>query len=255
MITADLMGGLGNYMFQIGAASSLASEMGDDVEAIFDFSQAMQAHGSIYKYTSNILRNVNKGVVRYTNTYSEQPDWTHQEIPRIDSLKISGYFQSPKFLNREHALKLFSVDNESNKYITEKYHDLLEKNTVAIHVRRGDYTYLHHQHPVQSLEYYSSAIDMYHPDSIFVIFSDDIEWCKNVFIGDCFSFIEGEEDYIDMYLMSMCKHNIIANSSFSWWAAYLNTNKNQQVVAPSLWFGPALPLNTSNIYCKNWAIL
>ena len=86
----------------------------------------------------------------------------------------------------------------------------------------------------------------------FIIFSDDIKWCKNNFIGDKFTFIEGEKDYIDLWLMSLCNHNIIANSSFSWWGAWLNQNPNKKVIAPINWFGPEKKLNPKDIYCKNW---
>jgi hypothetical protein len=88
----------------------------------------------------------------------------------------------------------------------------------------------------------------------YVIFSDDIDWCKSVFgISEEIYYIEGEEDYIDLYLMSMCTHNIIANSTFSWWAAWLNKNPDKVVVAPKTWFGPAIQDKpTDNIIPLEW---
>ena len=89
----------------------------------------------------------------------------------------------------------------------------------------------------------------------FLIFSDDIVWCKNNFVGDKFIFIEGEEDYIDLWLMSLCNHNIIANSSFSWWGAWLNKNNNKTVIAPKNWFGPNKKLDPTDLYCKDWLVI
>jgi hypothetical protein len=88
----------------------------------------------------------------------------------------------------------------------------------------------------------------------FYVFSDDIEWCKNFFsdILD-FEFISGNNEIRDLYLMSSCENNIIANSSFSWWGAWLNKNPNKKVIAPSVWFGPAKKnVITEDLYCKNW---
>ena len=79
------------------------------------------------------------------------------------------------------------------------------------------------------------------PDTeIFVVFSDDIKWCKENFIGNNFYFVENEKDYIEMYLMSSCNNNIISNSSFSWWSAWINENENKKIIGPKNWFGPSL---------------
>jgi hypothetical protein len=92
------------------------------------------------------------------------------------------------------------------------------------------------------------------PDgTTFLVFSDDMEWCKENFIGDQFIFVEGENDVTDLWIMSYCKHNIIANSSFSWWGAWLNDYKHKIVVAPLKWFGPAKgDIKTDDIYAENW---
>ena len=109
-------------------------------------------------------------------------------------------------------------------------------------------------HPQQSLDYYKQAIETVGPDKTFVIFSDDIEWCKQNldFIGSKF-FISGNKDYEDMYLMSLCNNNIITNSTFSWWGAWLNKNENKIVISPKIWFGKNNShLDTSDLYCDKW---
>jgi len=85
-----------------------------------------------------------------------------------------------------------------------------------------------------------------------LVFSDDIGWCKANFSDPRIKFIEGQPDYMDMYAMSGCNYNIIANSSFSWWSAYLNENENKIVCAPSGWFGFAFKEDWQDIYCENW---
>lgn len=111
------------------------------------------------------------------------------------------------------------------------------KELVSLHVRRGDYLLPQHHHFCQlDHSYYEEAlgdfiseVEKYH----FVIFSNDITWCKeNLIEGDMVTFIEPNSDYVDMILMSLCDHNIIANSSFSWWAAFMNKNPNKKVISP-----------------------
>lgn len=247
MISCKLAGGLGNYMFQIGAMYSLSSNVG------FDIQNTTQVHKNIKTYLTNIFRNVNFSVSGLQYQYDE-PEFTYNKLPNEDNILFNGYFQSEKYLQREKVLNLYSIDEDSIKYIHSKYKDILT-NSVSIHVRRGDYLNKQNKHPIQDIKYYNSAIShMTHFNNCenFIIFSDDIKWCKNNFIGDKFTFIEGEKDYIDLWLMSLCNHNIIANSSFSWWGAWLNQNPNKKVIAPINWFGPEKKLNPKDIYCKNW---
>ena len=124
------------------------------------------------------------------------------------------------------------------------------------------------------MEYYNKAIKQFDKDSNFLIFSDDIEWAKNNFKGDNFYFITenkiegndvmdtlniskgGHPDYIELYMMSLCDHNIIANSSFSWWGAWLNENPNKKVIAPKKWFGPAYgDINDNDLVPETWTRL
>ena len=253
MVTTKLTGGLGNYLFQIAAASTLAYKNND--ATLFDFGPGVgQAHKNINKYSSNILRNIKIGSFTPEYIFNEAGDFTFNEIPYTKNLVLQGYFQSSKYLDREHILELYKMDDVTKTYINSVIKPNLDflKNSTSIHVRRGDYIG-RARHPVQGMEYYNQAMGHF-PDNNFIVFSDDIKWCKENFKGNRFTFIQ-EDDYIELYLMSMCQHNIIANSSFSWWGSYLNQNPDKIIVAPSNWFGSDGRLKTENIYQEEWVVI
>jgi hypothetical protein len=248
MISCRLSGGLGNYMFQIAAAYTLANRVG--TEALIDLSSAIKVQGHIDKYRSNIFRKVNEG--RFNNKYNyHEPSFSYNEIPLRDDMKLNGYFQSDKYIDRDIILDLYKPDNEILKSLGMSMN--INTETTSIHVRRGDYLQKLDRHPPQPIEYYREALEIIKPKSNILVFSDDIEWCKDNFSD--VEFIEGNPDHIDLYAMSMCKNNIIANSSFSWWAAYLNINVGKKVIAPKLWFGINKPLNTKDLIPESWTKL
>ena len=246
------MGGLGNYMFQISAASSLAEK--NKFKAVFNFDEAKRIHRNINLYKDNILRKVKIGKFDINYTYKE-PEFSYNEIPYQNNMLLDGYFQSEKYFDEKVVRELFSIDDITNDYIDGKYGSLLKNKTVSVHVRRGDYLPRIGRHPVCGMSYYNKAFEYFEDDNLFLIFSDDIEWCKNNFKGNNFIFIENELDYIDLYLMSLCGDNIICNSTFSWWGAWLNNNKNKKVISPKIWFGEKKPLNTKDLYCENWIVI
>jgi len=257
MVTAFLQGGLGNQMFQVCAAISLALE--NDDEYVFDMSKHFLSNQGrkCKNYLNNIFRNLNfSSNLPIKNVYHE-PRFSYEKINYLPDVCLMGYFQSEKYFKKfsREIRELFAPDPQSMQIIKNKYGEILEKNTVAVHIRRGDYTRLSNYHPPCSLEYYSRAMDHFPKDSVFLIFSDDIEWCKTTFEGDNFVFIENNEDYIDFYLISLCKHVILANSSFSWWGAWLNNNENKRVIAPHKWFGDSVEHDTRDLYCEGWRIL
>ncbi len=244
MISCKLQGGLGNYLFQIAAMYSLSDNVG------FDIQNATQVHSNVKKYLPNILRKINTNIKELQYRYDE-PSFTYQPLPTNDGILFNGYFQSEKYLDREKILNLYSIDEDSFNYINSKYSNILP-NSVSVHVRRGNYLTRQDRHPVQDIKYYDTSLTKFSECKNILVFSDDIKWCKENFIGSKFIFIEGEEDYIDLWLMSLCEHNIIANSSFSWWGAWLNQNPNKKVIAPKIWFGPNKKLNTKDIIPKEW---
>jgi len=108
------------------------------------------------------------------------------------------------------------------------------------------------------LEYYTRGLEIIENKNLIdkiVIFSDDIEYCQQNFKDEKYVFVH-ESDYYDMLLMSMCNHNIIANSSFSWWGAFLNKNENKTVIAPENWFGPHYAhYNKKDLYAEGWIVI
>lgn len=270
MIYLYLKGGLGNMLFQIAAAQS----MGFDKQLPVSFPNVDQQlqlcdddmhhnpklkHSFEYKqlrmYRSICTQapSTNLPVFEYPFTYTpKQPNGT--------DFIINGFFQTEKyFVKNEVAVKAaFSPTEELVALISNKYPWLRSGSYTAIHVRRGDYVRLSMYHAVLSTGYYDRAINLIKSRSDvdkFVVFSDDIEWCKSYFVGNEFVFIENEKDYVELYMMAACKNNITSNSSFAWWGAWLNENPAKLVVAPAeRWFGPGLHHHdTGDIIPVSWS--
>ena len=137
----------------------------------------------------------------------------------------------------------------------------LNKGVCSIHVRRGDYVTYYTQFPPVTEGYLRKAIELAAANGFtkFLVFSDGIDWCKEVFStprykGYTFEYSEGKNEFEDMALMSNCEWNIISNSTFSWWGAWLNQNPNKIVISPSKnnWFGKRVKLSTEDIIPENW---
>jgi len=254
-VSTRLMGGLGNMMFQI--ATSYSISLRDDKEMICDTKDMQIPHKPYTFYTDNIFRNI-KFSNNLTNlNHMGEGGFHYTPIPKTEgNVKLIGHFQSEKYFieHRNEILELFEIDDITKNYLLKKYSEILNQDTCSIHIRRGDYLGLPTHHPTQSIDYYKKAIQIVGGGKHFLVFSDDIEWCKeNLNFLNNKTFISGNQDYEDLYLMSMCKNNIIANSTFSWWGAWLNNNENKQVIVPSKWFGISNShLNTNDLYCDKW---
>jgi len=258
MISCYLQGGLGNYLFQIAAGYSKSIDLG--VEFALPKNEGLVVHKHPNHYLNNFFRNIKFVDNINTNQIYNEPNFSYSTIPNFMlPTKIIGYFQSEKYFlkNKNQILSLFKCPEEIFKKLTLKYPQINESNTCSLHVRRGDYLNFSDHHPTQNIEYYKSAISVVGSDKTFFIFSDDISWCKEKFnFLDNVIYCEDNEDYEDLYLMSLCNDNIIANSSFSWWGAWLNNNKNKKVVAPKKWFGPSKSnFKLDDLYFKNTIIL
>lgn len=185
-----------------------------------------------------------------------------------DSWDLAGYFQSSRyFAHHWDIIKPYfefseEIINKANLLWDEDAESLQEPviGTCSMHVRRGDYLGIQQYHPVLPVNYYKKAISMLPwTASHILVFSDDPEWCRENLghLHPHMKFIHGTEMQ-DMYLMSQCNYHIIANSSFSWWGAFLDQSQYKQVFAPppERWFGEAYrDKNVSDLYEKDWIIV
>ena len=273
VIYTYLMGGLGNQMFQI--ATGISHGLDNNDGKVF-FSEKTNLG-----ITATIRKDYNDSVFEYLPRCEEptkmriyvERGFLYKKLPYEKDMRIRGYFQCEKYFknNKDSVIKFFKtclLRQDIKKLVNDNLEKISHSKTISIHVRRSDYVKLQHVHPVQNEKYYDNALMVIGnklkisigeliTDYKLVIFSDDIEWCKtsNIFQRFNCHFVEGNEDYIDMYVMSMCKYHIIANSSFSWWGAYLNESDEKIVVAPQLWFGPSGPKTWNSVYCSDWLII
>jgi hypothetical protein len=256
MISCYFKGGLGNQLFQIATAFAFSKDVNDDFG--IDLSQGHFTQKTASCYSDNVFKNIKKinfKTAGFTSQYSE-PYYHYTKIPPIKNILLNGFFQSAKYFENYYndicnlLINKGIVDKLKNNYILE--------NSLSLHIRRGDYLLKANFHFNQSLLYYFDAIkyvDLIEKIDRIYVFSDDISWCKENFTDDRIIFVENIEDYEQLYLMSLCNHNIIANSSFSWWGSYLNTNSNKIVIAPKNWYGREFGGNWQDVYYKNNVIL
>jgi len=264
MIYCNLKGGLANMMFQIAATKSFSIDLG--VDCSFPNLDNMINYLNIENTYNPKMNHADEYRLVFRNLKKDNPnkpiktinfpfEYSNIFLPKNEDFFVDGFFQSEKYFkhNRDKILELFNVDLSIKKIIESKYSFLNNKKTTSIHVRRGDYIKYPNHHPIQSINYYMDCINMLEKDTdIFVIFSDDIEWCKENLKNDKCYFIENEKDYVELYLMSICNNNIICNSSFSWWGAWMNENKNKKVMGPKKWFGPAITHSSDDIIPEEW---
>ena len=274
MIYATLLGGIGNIMFIIASTYALALDNND--EAVFSTSlDSITRRKNERWWFETLFRKIKRGNGKAKMIYRE-PNFTYKKLPYYPNMRLNGYFQSSKYFDhrREEILELFLDYRKDIESTLQLKMDLIGGKKISLHIRRADYLKLQHVHVVQSMDYYKEAIavmkeslgDSYKEYS-YLIFSDDINWCKEQpllkslpdvhFIDGSDGVQKGPQEVFELYLMSMCDHHIIANSSFSWWGAYLNTNPNKIVVAPKNWFNPPSkggngPAKWDTIYGQSW---
>lgn len=264
-----LCGGLGNQLFQYAFGLACSHE------TLYDVSWFARPHHkeTPRRYelaqlnctvpTPQSVRSLGLGVyhVRDGNGYSRwlrkfkeaSPVRFDPTLCRLDGKYLTGYFQSEKYFAscRKQILSAFTSRAPLSPDSDALRREIAQANSVSIHVRRGDY--LTHQH-VYSLcgpDYYTRAIEdiasrMRNP--VFFIFSDDMDWCRNnLKIRFDHTFIDHtdrDNPICDLMLMKSCRHNIIANSSYSWWGAWLNENPTKTVIAPQNWFADGRQTDT-----------
>jgi len=281
IVSCELMGGLGNQLFQIFATMSIA--ITTNKEFIFPYSEMLTTGIPRQTYWKTLLDRL----INYTTYKNAESDnsyifslphvgesgFEYDELVGIrinfekSPLCLHGYFQSYKYFEKQYETITNIIGlREKQESILEKTR-IIVKNTVSLHFRLGDYVSKQNYHPVMSVKYYMNGltriIDELGIDTFRVVYfgEKDDEPTINISIqvlAKKFPYLEFvkadlEEDWEQMLLMSVCSHNIIANSSFSWWGAYFNKNPDKIVCYPSIWFGLAMTnYSTKDLCPSSW---
>ncbi|MCF8321922.1 MAG: alpha-1,2-fucosyltransferase [Flavobacterium sp.] len=290
MIIIKLQGGLGNQMFQYALASILAKNNKETVlidNSFFDLTEKKLGHTPrkfeldvfenpyayalstdifFFKRLSIFNKMKKKLGFNYPKIYDETYYGFYRKVLLTKSpVYLRGYFQSYKyFIGYENFIKgLFSFPIDKLDSINKQMLIAIRgANTIGIHIRRGDYVndkFTQQFHGNCSLDYYVRAISlltMKNIDFTLFFFSDDSDWVKDQFLDlpypkQFISHNKDKDSWKDMLLMSSCSHNIIANSSFSWWAAWLNANPEKTVIAPKEWF-KAKDIENTTLLPEEW---
>lgn len=242
---------LGNNLFQFWAALSIDNNVSicaSDKEVY----EITAKYKEIFFKDIPLLDYVPNDVKVY-----EEPFFHFSRIPYLEGedIALKGYFQSYKYINQNKVFNDLKTPDFVKKFIRTNYPEILNNTYTSVHVRRGDYLNALYEHPVCSLKYYRDAIANIGHREKYVFISDDITWCKRNFQGENFLFVEDSDPVIDLFIPSFCKNNIISNSSFGWWGAFLNKNPKKLVIAPSPWFGFRNTNNTRDLIPNDWKIL
>ena len=260
-------GRFGNQLFQFASLVGISEKNG--FKAIIPYKNlnsvvqtSMDGNSFNAKFELNNCFEINDDffgdpIVKYNKQESHfHFDESFFSIP--DFTNLNGYFQTEKYFDHcEERIKQILKFKED--ILDESLSSLpkTENELVSIHIRRGDYTNSNPYHPLNGKEYVDLSIANFEKDYHFVIFSDDIDWCKSIWGDDInFSIFNSRSQYIDFCAMSLCHHNIISNSSFSWWASYLNKNIDKKIIAPKNWFGPGFSnYILDDLYTKKMTII
>lgn len=283
MVIVKIIGGLGNQMFQYAYAKSL-QQKGYKVKIDIKAFEVYKLHGGyqLDKYAidlepsnnnengefysnslvSRILRKIG---IDTTKTTNEKNLLFDKELLKMSNHSyMIGYFQSEKYFNKIRSVLVnqFTIKGQISDYTKNVEQQIYESvNNCSLHIRRGDFVNDTNIaiHGSCGIEYYKDAMKFLEKkveNVKYFIFSDDIKWCKESLEIENVVFIESEEKRLpheDIHLMSLCSHNIIANSTFSWWGAWLNQNEEKIVIAPKRWFADdELEKQSKDIVCENW---
>lgn len=286
MIIVQLKGGLGNQLFQYAAGLSLASlhnvEVKVDISALkkpdeeigtfrnFDLQYikvpptiATQVQIAEFVKSNIVTTAFQKLLLPYKRKIYKESSFNFD--PNFynagNNLYLKGYRQSEEYFKniKEAIRKAFELQPQLINHLKETAKYLQSTNSIAVHVRRGDYAdkKVTDYHGMIAMEYYEAAIkyiqQQINPN--FYFFTDDVVWLRaNMQLpanAEIYSGAISNNQYEDFYLMSQCNNQVIANSSFSWWAAWMNPNPNKIVIAPKKWFNNPR-LNTADLIPKGW---
>ena len=277
MIIIKIKGGLGNQLFQYAVGRALALHHRLPLKLDLTIFKTYKLHKYLLdqfaikadiatedeiiklKGRNNVLFSALRkaGLIKRKSYLKEKrSSYFDASVFKNDDVYLDGYWQNELYFSdiREELLRdLTSISSMSDLGVF--YMEGIKKsNSVSLHVRRGNYLNLKNFN-VLDIDYYMKAVEYIRKNvekPTFYIFSDDLEWCKNSlgFLDNCIFVDSTKTEIDDLKLMSFCKHNIIANSSFSWWGAWLNQNCKKTVIAPKGWL-----LNdpgSSNVILSDW---
>ena len=242
MISFNNLGNIGrlaNQMFQYASLKGIAKNKGYSFcippREVFGRLDVDVRNSDIMLYdifdleSKNIIELTGRGMIRERmHTFDKE---LFDFCP--DNIDLVGYFQTEKYF--KHIEDEIREDFRFKKDLLETCQSFIDDETISLHIRRGDYV-TNSNHPVQPISYYKEALSKLPTQLPVVVFSDDPEWCKKqeIFDEDRFRISEGNTSDYDLCLMSLCKYHIIANSTYSWWGAWLA--KSKKVIAPKKWF-------------------
>ncbi len=292
MIISQIIGGLGNQMFQFAAGRALSLARGQplrldvsgfkdyplhqgfELNRIFDCQVDIATDAEVrsvlgWQYPALARRIVGRPGMNWVRRpgFVVEPSfgyWSELNNVPLDCY-LTGYWQSLKYFEKYASVirKDFSFQAQMVMDESSLAKQISQSHAVSVHLRRGDYVNdpsVNAKHGVCPLAYYEAAIRHISErvaTPSFIVFSDDIGWARaNLKIDFPSRYIDqnrGASSYKDMYLMSLCQHNIIANSSFSWWGAWLNANDDKIVLAPKRWFLQAV--STVDLIPEDWVSL
>lgn len=259
-------GAIGNQLFQYSALYSIGKINNYQIkipktEEYFD-----EGTNRIQHYFLNCFDNISAEIlneedlkyIKYKAHDANAISYNKNIFNIPDFTTLEGYFQSYKYFNIfEKTLKKEFKFKQLIKDSAKKKYNLNYKDFSSVHLRCGDYAHRQDHHPVMNKNYYEKAFNLIN-ESNYLVFSDSIDYAKNIFNEFKhlnFIYIENNHAFEDLYIMSNCKNNILANSSFSWWGAWLN--ENNKIIAPKNWLGPAYngKWNLNDLIPEQWIII
>lgn len=264
-VMANLYGQLGNNLYQIAAASALAWDHG--AEPYFPHldptaEQYFPGHdlGPKPSACEHIFFRCKKKAPNEPVTFVwNEPSNRYHPIPFQAHMKINGYFQSEKYFahQRQRILELFAPHPDDLEHIREKYGWLLDHpHTVGVQIRhyKSDPT-LGDLYPQYGRDYLEKAMAHFPETTLFVVSSDNLDFARKQMPSSVKNvvFLENEPYYIDFHLLSFCKHNIISNSSFGWWCAWLNQNPDRKVIRPAKFINNNM--DTQDLCPDSWIVI
>lgn len=251
--TADLMGGLGNQMFQI--AHAYAQSRKHNVYLVFKSKSNTQLQGfDASKYVNNVYSKLSfNNDIKVDSVINSGWMFTPILVNPNYSTEFRGYYQSSKnFYGYDNEIiDMFSPNENFIDKIKKIFPSIYEDNNIIIHIRRGDYLKFKEIHPSIDISYILKCLsEIKNYNKIFVV-TDDKMWAKNNLNFEC-TVVEGLEDYEEMWLITQFPNVIMSNSTFSWWGSFLNKTPNKKIFVPSLWFGLKGEKHIEDLYEKDW---